>query len=262
MTTMIKVDLEESKRLFIEFANSYINGDENDAYHIVLKRDHSLRVLENAESIVSSSALPEDVGRLALFAALFHDAGRFPQYIRYKTFLDRNSKDHGILGTIVLGKNELLRFLTPAERRLVRAAVAIHNRKDVPRGISESLRQIVQVVRDADKLDIIRVMVAHFTREPEAFPVVTLNVKDVPGAYTKEIYDDALEGNQGDYSKMIYANDFKLLLCGWVNDFVFNETRRLAHVRGLLESLMDTLPDYPEMMTLRTVVNQRLIKDF
>ena len=120
---------------------------------------------------------------------------------------------------------------------------------------------MVEIVRDADKLDIFRVMVAHFTADPGEHPVVTLHVKDEPGAYTQEVYDDAMHGIQGDYKKMVYVNDFKLLLCGWVNDFYFKESRRLAHERGLVESLFATLPEYPEMAALHEVITERLLKD-
>ncbi len=254
-------ELDESKRRFLAFANSHLNGNKEDAYHIDLKRQHSFDVLENAKAIVASLKMSLEDERLILLAALFHDVGRFPQYVRYKTFLDRKSKDHGILGTIVLGQDELLPPLAPEERRLVRAAVAMHNRKEVPQQISSRLRQIVEVVRDADKLDIYRVMVAHFSRNPEDFPVVTLYAKDDPDAYTQDVYDDVLNGKKGDYSKMAYVNDFKLLLCGWVNDFNFRASRRLAHERGLVQDLLQTLPDYPEMRELRRVVTQRLVQD-
>ena len=220
-------------------------------------------MLENANEIVNSLDMSFQDQRLTLFAALFHDVGRFPQYVRYKTFLDRESKDHGILGgrSIVLGKENLLPSLTQDEFRLVRAAVVIHNRKKVPEGISSRLRQIVDVVRDADKLDIYRVMVAHFTRAPGDFPVVTLHAKDNPDAYTRGVFDDALNGVQGDYKKIVYVNDFKLLLCGWVNDFNFMVSRRIAHKRGLVQDLLNTLPDYPEMRELGGVVYKRLIQD-
>ncbi len=258
---MDKTDLEASKRLLLEYADSHMNGNKKDAYHIALKREHTLEVLKNAEALLASLNWPESTSRAALYAALFHDVGRFPQYIRYKTFLDRESTDHGILGTIVLGQHNFLDALEPEERHIVRAAVAMHNRKDIPGGISEMLRHVVEVVRDADKLDIIRVMVAHFTGSPSDFPVVILHAKDEPEAYSRDVYDDVLNGVQGDYKKMVYVNDFKMLLCGWVNDFVFRESRRLAHERGLVRSLLATLPDYPEMAALRTVVTERLTKD-
>ena len=68
--------------------------------------------------------------RLAEAIALFHDVGRFEQYARYHTFVDRRSADHAWLGVEILRKEGELDGST---RDLILRTVSYHNRMDLPR---------------------------------------------------------------------------------------------------------------------------------
>ncbi|MFV0348029.1 MAG: HD family phosphohydrolase, partial [Halodesulfovibrio sp.] len=58
------------------------------------------------------------------------------------------------------------------------ASVAMHNRFRVPSGISSALRDVTDVVRDIDKVDIFHVMIAHFTRDGSEHDVVTQHLEE------------------------------------------------------------------------------------
>lgn len=262
------MDIDVATRVFLDFVARFQPDVPDLTQHgaheptpIDVKREHSLYVLDNARNILQKLDVSPELQRLGLLAALFHDVGRFPQYQQYKTFHDPSSLNHGLLGCRTLAPAPrglgLLDALPFAERSLVRGAVAMHNRNTLPRGISPRLRFITQVVRDADKLDIMRVMIEHFSNNGQD-PVITLHVTSHPQHYSQTIYDDVIHGNRGDYRKMRWSNDFKLLLVGWANDLNFSSSRNLLQKRQLLPKLFRLLPDTEAMHTLRQRIFEML----
>ncbi len=243
---------------FRSWTDSFITGNATDDRYVRLKRDHTLRVLDNARLIVATLALPPETERAALLAALLHDVGRFPQYALYRTFSDQLSENHGLLGCRTVLREDLLTEECPALRGQVLAAVAMHNRFRVPLGISSSLRIITDVVRDSDKLDIFPVMVSTFTRDASDNDVVTLHLEDKPGAWSAPMVEALRTGSLARYSEMRYINDFKLLLGSWVFDLQFAASRRLLRERGLLELLLATWPLHPDLDALKHSVRQAL----
>lgn len=124
------MDLEPHVEAFKRFADSFLTGDEKDKF-IVMKREHSLRVLENAINIVDMEKPAPETARLCLLSALFHDIGRFTQFATYGTFNDRESINHGRMGVLTLRESGLPKGLTEREQRIVRFAVGQHNLKIV-----------------------------------------------------------------------------------------------------------------------------------
>lgn len=242
--------LEEYRERFLEYVAGFKHGNVEDVNLIALKRDHTLCVFDNAGEILATHPFSEEFVETTLLGALFHDVGRFIQYAQYKTFLDRESKNHGVLGATVLGSS-LLNGAPVEQKRKVRAIVAMHNRKFTPRGISGELKQMTRVVRDADKIDILRVMTEHFTQEKVGKPVVVLHAEAHPTAYTPELYDAAWNAERGDYNKLRYENDFKLLLVGWVYDLRYAASYRLFKERALLEGVFGCLPETEAMEALK-----------
>jgi hypothetical protein len=254
---------------FLHFVEGYRQGNASDVANVELKRDHSLRVLENAEMIAASldatsgDSAPSpstDEVDLWLTAALFHDLGRFPQYAQYKTFHDGKSKNHAVLGVKALRSHQLLADLSKESRSVVLSAILLHNKHTLPRGLPPRIQCAASIVRDGDKLDIMRVMQEHFARE-EPNPVVTLHLKEHPTAYSEEIYAQVMDGRLAEYRRMRWTNDFKLLLCSWVYDLNFPATRRAMDERGHLGALLDSLPCTDPMRRLKTRVYETLRAD-
>jgi len=263
------MDIETAIRIFLAFVAGFQledagPQDEREPTPVDVKREHSLQVLENARAILLGLDLSPGMERLGLLAALFHDVGRFPQYQRFKTFHDPSSLNHGLLGSRTLAPaplgSGLLDALPFTERSLVRGAVAMHNRCSLPAGISPQLRILTEVVRDADKLDIMRVMIRHFSNENKN-PVITLHVAPHPENFTQQIYEGVYNGTQGDYRAMRWTNDFKLLLVGWAHNLAFAPSRRLLKKRRLLEQLFALLPDNTAMRALQQQVFKMLEQD-
>ncbi|MEG6551837.1 HD domain-containing protein [Desulfocurvibacter africanus] len=251
--------LESHKRWFDAFVDGFRHGDPEDLRNVQLKHEHSLQVLAIAERIAASAAPDSRLHRLCLVAALYHDCGRFPQYVTYRTFNDTESINHGELGARVLrGHPEALEGLDSEGRRLVLGTVFLHNRKSVPTMLPEPLRHMLRVVRDSDKLDIMRVMLEHFDPDKPKNPVATLRLIDDPDRYTPTILDAAMRRVTPDYGQMRWLNDFKLLLLAWSFDLSFAASREVFRERGYLEQLASVLPKRPEFEALLRLVQTYL----
>jgi HD superfamily phosphodiesterase len=235
---------------FRDFTQKYLQGAEFDVANVQLKIDHTLRVLAFARRLTSALAPDPGLGELAHLAALFHDVGRFPQYARYRTFHDKMSVNHACQGVLTLKQHQVLAGLAPSAGKLVLGAVALHNRRFLPRGLPPEVRYLTQIVRDADKLDIFAVMLAHFDPGAPHNKVVNLELKPHPDNYTPEILDKVLKRQMVNYQDMVWVNDFKLLLCSWVYDLNYGVSRAVVRERGYLEELAGYLPRSPEFAQL------------
>lgn len=214
--------------------------------NIDLKRDHSLRVLEEAQGILASllpGQAPEpELHHAVQVAALFHDMGRFPQYVRWGTFNDRVSDDHGRQGVRAIRRAGVVRELPDRLRKVVLGAVVLHNRRYLPAGLPADVDFAVRVVRDADKLDIYPVMLSHLEPGGIDNPVVTLGLKDDAEAVSPKIMEQVSGRGLCNYDDMRYVNDFKLLILSWVYDLNFAHSREQVVGRGYLDRLFDCLP--------------------
>lgn len=243
--------LERCRLWFESFVDGFREGDPDDLRNVELKHEHSLEVLSIAGRLAPAALPDERLRRLGLVAALYHDCGRFPQYVRYRTFNDTESVNHGVLGARVLREEpDALEGLDPEARRLVLGTVFLHNRKALPPRLPEPLRMLLRVVRDSDKLDIMRVMLEHFAPDKPKNPVATLRLIDDPERYTPEILDSAMRRETPDYRSMRWLNDFKLLLLAWAYDLGHPKSRAVCRERGYVDQLAAVLPRRPEFEAL------------
>lgn len=230
--------------------------------NIDLKLEHCRRVYTEADMIardlVERGTIAEKEWRLACIAALFHDIGRFPQYARYGTFDDRKSENHGLLGCKTLKRGGALHGISRVDRQVIQTAVALHNRKSLPQGMPRIHALVTGIVRDADKLDIYPVMLAHLRPDAPANDVVTLGVDRDPKRYTTDIYDQVMAGTIGDYSLMRFTNDFKLLILSWIYDLNHALAKREVVRRGYVDMIFDMLPNNADFARLRKSVGTDL----
>jgi len=127
------------------------------------KVEHTIRVAENCRQIAKSLCLEGDSVELAWFLGLLHDIGRFEQVRRYGTFIDSVSLDHAEFGADLLFREKLIRLfpaenLTEEQRVLLETAIRLHNKLVLPADLDERTELFCDIIRDADKVDIFRVV--------------------------------------------------------------------------------------------------------
>lgn len=251
-------DLTSYKKWFAEYVEGYAQADQHDQQYIDLKRDHTLRVFENAKQITASLSIDLPTMNVALLGALFHDVGRFEQYNIYKTYSDQNSVNHGLLGCRILKQESILEHEPKEIQHAVRATVALHNKYALPSALPEHIRIATHIVRDSDKLDIFPVLVSNFTRDGSKNDIITMGLEDCPTEYTHKILQNVLNGDSVRYGDMRYINDFKLLLSSWAFGLEYRASMQLLHDRGVMEQLLNTLPTLPDMKKVKLVVREEM----
>ncbi|MBQ7618341.1 MAG: HD domain-containing protein, partial [Desulfovibrio sp.] len=118
---------EEHWQWFKQYVAAQRAKEPNDPTPLDLKFEHTQHVLENARYIVRKEGLSGTLAWASELAALYHDLGRFEQYLRYRTFKDKLSESHGLLGVKIIKKTGCLGQESPVVQKLVRVAVGLNN---------------------------------------------------------------------------------------------------------------------------------------
>ncbi len=213
---------------------------------IRMKIEHSRNVCAEISVLGAGIGLDEPGRRFAETTALFHDIGRFEQLSRYGTLSDRHSVDHAELGVSVLSSEGVLNVLSPADRESVCRVICNHNRLAIPDGESGFRLTQSRLLRDADKLDIFRILIDYYRNGGGENNTVALGLSD-DGMISPEVLEDLGAGRLVTMRHLRTINDFKLMKMGWVYDLNFAPSFAAVAGRGYLEAIRETLPDGPQV---------------
>lgn len=235
-------DLSSLKKWFSDYAASFFGDNEDDNRNLQLKAEHTQNVCANIKEIAESLPLPSEKVILAETIALFHDVGRFSQYIKYRTFQDDKSVNHGLLGARILEEKNVLKNLAENAKHLIMSAVKFHNVFQMPDLKDEELILFLKLIRDADKLDILRVFI-NFYESPaeERASATAFGLPDVP-EYSKEILERIYNKQKVSYSSLKSVNDFKLMNLSWGYAMNFKASYKLLKERDCLNRVLRHLP--------------------
>lgn len=239
--------LDTLTQRYVAYVDSFRGSDGRLPEMLQLKLDHTQGVLADARRIMAGEGWPEPQRVLGEACALLHDAGRYSQLQEFGTFQDARSIDHARRGVEVIRRERWLDRLPAGERRAVLASVALHNRREVPVALKGDVAALTHVVRDADKLDIFRVMeVSIADGSLERNPEIAWDLQ-VRGAPSPEIVGAVSAGQSVNYAWIKSLSDFVLIQVGWLNGGLrFPTSVRLAHERRALEfreTYLKTLSD-------------------
>lgn len=240
---------------YVERQYALCEGDDGP---MRLKEQHTRAVLAHARRIAEEERFAAPLARACLLAALYHDVARFAQYLRYGTFRDRDSRNHGLWGAAILKREGRLVEEDGAVRRLVLTAVALHNRYALPASLPPDMARVAWTVRDADKLDILRVMDEHLSGPRPYCPTVVLGLPDAPDKVSEKVLEDARNGRVAAYADLRSVNDFRVLLGTWLDDMHFASSRRLFAASPHALRLLEDLPQEGPYAAARACLLQRL----
>jgi hypothetical protein len=240
-------ELRAVRTWFSAFAREYARGDGDLRRNILMKQSHTNRVCREALAIGRSLGLTPAQLRTIEVIVLLHDVGRFEQYARHRTFSDAQSENHAKLTLAILRTRNVLDRFTPQVRSLVRRAIAYHNLPQIPPGVRDrDVLLFSRLMRDADKLDIWRLVIQYYNAEPgKKNHAIAIGLPETPGI-SPEVYADLCAGRIVHSEHLRNLNDFKLLQMGWVFDVNFVPTLRMVKRRKYLEKLRAALPQTAE----------------
>lgn len=241
--------LDELTRRYYAYLDGFRSPDGSLQKMLQLKLDHTLGVVADARRIMDGEGWPESARVSGEACALLHDAGRYSQLQEYGTFQDSKSFDHAKRGVEVAERNLWLAELPAEERRRLLTAVALHNKKEVSGSLDAATAELCHLVRDADKLDIFRVLEAAVVDGSlERNPEIAWGLQ-VTGAPSPDVVDAVSKGEAVSYTWIRTLSDFVLIQVGWLNGgLFFRSSLRLAIERQALdfrEDFLKTLSDDP-----------------
>lgn len=157
----MKIDRKRAQRAFEDYVKKYNTEDEK----VRLKIEHTYRVSQLCEKIAGSLGLPEEDVDVAWLIGLLHDVGRFEQLRNFGTFNDGESIDHAVYGAKILFDEGKIRDYVDAgwdaSDKLIWMAVNYHNAYRIPKELDARMEQFCHIIRDADKIDILKVNIEY-----------------------------------------------------------------------------------------------------
>ena len=177
----MKIDLEKAQEEFIKYTECYDLTDEN----LDRKQKHSLRVMQISNKMAKELKLSQEEIDVATLIGLLHDIARFEQYTIYKTFRDMDSIDHGDYGVEILEK-DIRKYIEPSQYdEIIKKAVKNHNKYSIEEGLSEKEELFAEIIRDADKIDILYESTEMFWKDRENLIEESTITEDVIEQFNK-----------------------------------------------------------------------------
>ncbi|MEN6565943.1 MAG: HD domain-containing protein [Veillonellales bacterium] len=229
-----QAEIAELQKWFTEYVHSFYSADPDVQEHILLKEQHTRQVVENSRDLSRQLGLDAPEQQLAELIGLFHDVGRFKQYSVYRTFVDSQSEDHAALGLKEIAGLTLLNGLSLKERQYFNFAIGCHNKIEIPPRAAAGQRLFAKIIRDADKLDVFRVLSAYLT-------------PPVGDGVSPAILRDFLQGRQCNFTDVRTVDDRKLVRLSWIYDVNYSWTLRHIMDKNYVEQILTCLPDTPEI---------------
>ena len=249
----MKEVLKTAHQWMEKYMKSFYCDDADIMFGIQMKEKHTGYVTANARELAEHLELSEHDVELAELVGLLHDVGRFRQWQLYQTFVDAKSEDHADLGVKVIKELPFYDMLTEMEKSLLLFAIQNHNKKEIAPAPDKRHLLFAQIIRDADKLDIFRVLAPYLAANPdmEGQSATIRKFMKGPngdaagqaGIFAPGFLEKFVRGEQVDYTMIRTNEDRKLVRLMWVYDVNFAWTLQRIQDRGYIDAIIANLPD-------------------
>ena len=233
--------LNEMHKWMNEYMKSFYSDDAEVQQGILIKEKHTGYVTANCIELAKDLNFSKHDTELAEIIGLFHDVGRFRQYSIYKTFNDADSEDHADLGIKVIEELDFFKKISNEDYEIVKFAIQQHNKKIVAPCNDERKILFAKVIRDADKLDIYRVL-EPFLAQENADKMPNFIKGKTRADVSPDFAENFVAGKQADYNKIRTNGDRKIVRLMWVYDINFAWTMKKIVERGYIEKIVQNLP--------------------
>ena len=205
-----------------EIFNKYYSQFDSNEYWIKYKYDHTMRVVEYAKELANKMNLSDEDKNMVEVCALLHDIARFKQWSTYKTLIDADSFNHGDEGYNILKELGI-------DDEMILTCTKIHNKYQVPDEFDEHTKLICNIIRDADKIDI---LLDHVN-------TLKYDTFDIPEEVVQAFRDyimvpNALTANKGDTLAMLRC-------FGFIFDLKFKESFKIIKESNIVNDMFDPM---------------------
>ena len=259
------IDRKKVKNVFKKYIDNYDISDEK----IKLKVDHTYRVAALSERIARSLGLGDDDTNLAWLIGMLHDIGRFEQLKNYGTFSDAESIDHAHYGvellfedgliekfasendtkdlkgtkdlkeTAVKSENEEKETKEISELDILRTAIWNHSAYRVEEGLTDRVKMFCNIIRDADKIDILKVN--YDVTLEVIYDVTTEELKN--SGVTDEVMKAFMEHHAVLRSLKKTPIDNLVGHAALVFELIYNESFKIVKEQGYIEKMLSYVSD-------------------
>lgn len=140
----------------VEEFEKYVNNYDFTKEKIILKKNHSIRVMNLCIKYAKKLGFNDEDVSLAKVIGLLHDIGRFEQLKEFNSFDDSNI-DHADLGVKILFEEGLIKnfWSNKEDYELIEFAIKNHNKMKIEETTNERYLKFAKLIRDIDKMYII-----------------------------------------------------------------------------------------------------------
>lgn len=236
------VDRENVKKTFAEYVSHYDSSDGK----IKLKIDHTYRVAKLCEQLAKSIGLSKEETDIAWLLGMLHDVGRFEQLRQYGTFVDADSINHAHYAVkLLFDDGKIHDYISINEENgyydIIRTAIWNHSAYRVEEGISEQTKMFCDILRDADKIDILKV-----NNDVPMEVIYSVSTEELQNAVvTPEVMEQFFEKHAILRTTKRTCIDNVVGHIALVFELVYAESARIVQRQGYLEKLLDFKSENP-----------------
>lgn len=248
----MQINRQRALQAFADYVKNYNAED----LKVKLKIDHTYRVAGFCQEIARSAGLSQEDTDLSWFCGLLHDVGRFEQLRNYGTFIDAQSIDHAMYGAEILFDSGRIRDYVEdcSEDVFLRKVVSCHSAYRIPEEYDERTVLFANILRDADKIDILRVNVE--TPLEEIYNVSTDVLRNDP--VTPAVLQAFLEGHTVLRALKRTSVDNVVGHISLVYELVFPISLHMVKEQGYLNQLMEFESNNPDTEENFVLIRQRM----
>jgi HD-GYP domain len=250
------IDRKKIMDKFAGYTKDYDISDEK----IKLKVEHTYRVAGLCDRIARSLGLAVEDIDLAWAIGMLHDIGRFDQVRQYGTFSDADSVDHAHYASeLLFDKGMIMDYFGSANPGIynyienentcsaglseslgiIKKAVYNHSAYKIEEGLCEREVLFCNIIRDADKLDIFKVV-----NDTPLEDIYSVDKEEIPKAEVTNAVMQALREKHAVLRSLKKTPaDYIAAYIALVFELVFPESFYIAKEQGYLDKLLDFKTD-------------------
>lgn len=226
---------------FQEHVDSYFSEKLQSKAEIRFRIEHIRHVTEFCKKLAEELRWVEKDILTAQIIGKLHDVGRFSQYAEFGTFIDADSVNHSERGFNIVKNSTVLSALSSRRRSIVLDGIRYHNDKKYHDNCNPDSIPFIKLVRDADKLDKLRIARLTIQCRKDEIAGPSLNVMTdgpVTAAVLDQIHAHIMVSKKNIQSEM----DFRLMQMSLVFDINYSPAYKLIADSNVLEMIRSILP--------------------
>lgn len=235
----------------VEEFEKYVNNYDLTKEKIILKKNHSIRVMNLCVKYAKKLGFNDEDISLAKVIGLLHDIGRFEQLKDFGSFEDYKTMDHAIFGAKILFEEGLIRKFVEEDSYddIIREAILNHNKLEIEKDRMDELTLFhSKLIRDSDKIDNFRLQ-----SEIEPDKIFNTDLERIEHeALTSPTYDSLMKKQVVIFKERKTNVDKWVSLLGFLYDFNFEQSLEYIKDKDYINRSMSRI-DYKDKDTIKRV---------